>query len=286
MLEAAFRQESVNHITGGVSFLALLMHKKRTVLTVHDFTLLGRFHGMRRLIYLYLWYIFPIKRCAYVTVISEGVKQELLSHVRYDPARIRVIYDPVSPDFQANTKGFNSQKPVVLQVGTRDNKNLVRVAAALKGIRCHLRIIGNLSPEQEKALKDSTIEYSNVSGISDEQVVAEYVECDMLVFASTYEGFGMPITEANAVGRPVVTSNLPPMPEVAGDAACLVDPFDVDSIRTGVVRIIEDAEYRKALIKRGFRNVERFDPSVVAGQYAELYEEVATELKGQPCELG
>ena len=76
------------------------------------------------------------------------------------------------------------------------------------------------------------------------------------------------------MGRPVVTSNLLSMPEVAGDAACLVDPFDVASIRTGIHRVVRDAKYREELVARGFTNAERFRVEVIASQYAELYREI------------
>jgi glycosyltransferase involved in cell wall biosynthesis len=97
----------------------------------------------------------------------------------------------------------------------------------------------------------------------------------MLLFASTYEGFGLPIIEAQAVGRPVITSDLCSMPEAAGGAACLVDPYDVAAIRQAVLRVMEDHEYRDDLIARGLVNVERFRASKVAAQYAQLYRTVA-----------
>jgi glycosyltransferase involved in cell wall biosynthesis len=96
----------------------------------------------------------------------------------------------------------------------------------------------------------------------------------MVVFASTYEGFGLPIVEANATGRPVVTSNIFSMPEVAGDAGCFVDPFDASSIRAGIVRVVEDEAYRQGLIKKGFKNVKRFRADAIAHQYAELYNDL------------
>jgi glycosyltransferase involved in cell wall biosynthesis len=81
----------------------------------------------------------------------------------------------------------------------------------------------------------------------------------------------MPIVEANAVGRVVVTSNLLSMPEVAGGAAHLVDPFDVSSIRSGILKVIEDDSYREALITKGFANRKRFDTRQIAQEYAEIY---------------
>jgi glycosyltransferase involved in cell wall biosynthesis len=106
----------------------------------------------------------------------------------------------------------------------------------------------------------------------------------MVLFASTYEGFGLPIIEAQATGRPVVTSRVTAMPEVAGDGACLVDPYDVASIRSGVLRVLGDRGYRDSLVHRGFENVRRFEPGRIAAQYARLYEEVALHAasRGQP----
>jgi glycosyltransferase involved in cell wall biosynthesis len=87
----------------------------------------------------------------------------------------------------------------------------------------------------------------------------------------------MPILEAQTVGRPVVTSNLSSMPEVAGTAACLVDPLSVASIREGVQRVIQDAPYREGLIAAGFENVKRFQAETVARAYGEVYEGMKNE---------
>jgi glycosyltransferase involved in cell wall biosynthesis len=106
-------------------------------------------------------------------------------------------------------------------------------------------------------------------------MVQSYVECDMLAFPSTYEGFGMPILEAQAVERPVVTSSVASMPEVAGEGACLVDPFDVASIRAGVLRVMHDAAYRQSLVVAGRRNCARFSPREIAEAYARVYREIA-----------
>ena len=88
----------------------------------------------------------------------------------------------------------------------------------------------------------------------------------------------MPIVEANAIGRPVVTSNLDPMSTVAGTSACLVDPFNPAAIREGVLRVIRDDVYRAELIAQGFENAKRFEAGVVAAQYANLYRQLAADL--------
>ena len=274
VIEAAFRQGDVNHITGDVHFLAFLLRKRRTLLTIHDLVSVHRLRGLRRAVFFFFWYWLPVRRVALISVISESTKEDLLQHVNVDPGKVRVIHCPVSDDFEPGPKEFNAAKPIILQIGTGSNKNLERVAEALRAMPCHLRIVGKVSDEQVTTLQQSGIDYSCVSNISDEEIVQEYCQCDMLAFVSTYEGFGLPIVEAQATGRPVITSTVCSMPEVAGTAACLVDPFDVSSIREGILKIINDSAFRDRLIQQGFENVERFRPETIARQYVEFYREM------------
>lgn len=275
IIEAAFRQGDVNHITGDVHFLAFLLRKKRTLLTIADLVSVHRLTGWRRALFVFFWYWLPIKRVAAVSVISEATKQDLLQQIKVDPRKVRVVHCPVSDTLQPVVKEFNTVRPVILQVGTRSNKNVARVAQALHGVPCHLRVVGPLDEAQLAVLQQCGTGYSSVTNISDSQVTEEYRRCDLLVFASTFEGFGLPIVEAQATGRPVVTSNILSMPEVAGGAACLVDPFVVASIRAGLLKVINDAAYRDGLVKAGFENVKRFRPEQIARQYAAIYHELS-----------
>jgi glycosyltransferase involved in cell wall biosynthesis len=209
-----------------------------------------------------------------VTTISEASRQELLQHVACDPAKITTVPIPLPEGFSPSPKAFTQEWPRILQVGTGHNKNLERVAQALEGLPCHLRIIGKLSEHQRQALAESGVDWSADHDVSDEQMVQEYIDCDILVFSSTYEGFGLPIVEAQATGRPVITSNLCSMPEVAGEAAVLVDPYDVAGIRAGVLRVIQEETLREELIHKGLCNVERFRPAAIAHQYAALYRDL------------
>jgi len=274
MIEAAFRQGDVNHITGDVHFLAYFLRGKRTLLTIHDLVSVHRLKGWRRAMLLFFWYWLPVKCTAVVSVISASTKKDLLQYIKIDPGKIRVVYDCVSSDFRPYLRAFNFATPVVLQIGTGSNKNIGRVARALQGIPSHFRVVGNLDEVQLTILRKCGVEYSSVSNISDAQILDEYRQCDMLVFASTYEGFGLPIVEAQAIGRPVVTSTACSMPEVAGDAACLVDPLDVASIREGILKVINDTAYREELVRRGFENVERFQPEIIAQEYVDIYKEL------------
>jgi glycosyltransferase involved in cell wall biosynthesis len=275
LLEAPFHQGEINHITGDIHYLALVLAKRKTIITFHDCVGLHFLKGLRFLFYLWFWYRLPARRVAAITVVSEFTRQEVLRYTRCSPEIVRVIPNPLADGFRPSPRAFNARRPVLLQIGTGErNKNIGRIAEALRGIPCRLDIIGRLTERQRRTLQRNSISYTEQANLSDPEVVQHYRECDMVIFASTYEGFGMPIIEANAIGRPVVTSNLCSLPEVAGPAACMVDPFDSASIRQGVLKVINDPGYRAHLVTQGFENAKRFHPDAIAAQYAELYSEV------------
>lgn len=276
MMWAARNQGTINHITGDIHYLAITLKKRRTILTIHDCACLINSRGLKRWLLWLFWYRIPLSRSGLVTAVSEFTKAELLRYLKRRPQRISVIHDPYGQEFRPSPKAFNAGRPVILQVGTGWNKNLERVARALAGISCRLVIVGPLSRRQRAILEDNWIEYDNFVGISEAELVSLYRQCDIVVFASLYEGFGLPIVEAQAVGRPVVTSDRCSMPEVAGGAACLVDPECVSSIREGILRLIHGEDYRESLIRAGFENVKRFAPEHIAAQYADLYRSLAS----------
>ena len=272
--EAAFKQGDINHITGDVNYLCYFMRRKHTILTVHDCNFTFNATGFKKCLLWFFWFVIPFKRVACVTVISESTKQELLKYVRYSEGKIHVVPNCISPVFKYTPQAFNVTRPLILQIGTKVNKNILRLADALRDIPCKLEIIGNLTEKQKQSLVVNSIDYTNCTGITEDEMVKKYQSCDMLTFVSLYEGFGMPILEANAIGRPVITSNILSMPEVAGDAACLVDPYNIEDIRTGILRIIGDRQYREQLVINGLKNVGRYAPEIIAKQYAGLYREV------------
>lgn len=273
-LEARRRQGELTHVLGDVTYLALLLRRASTVLTVHDTEFLTRGSAPKRLLYRWLWLQLPVWRAAAVTVPSEAARRDLLATVRCEPGRVRVVPNPVLDAFVPDPRPAPAGPAVVLLVGTLPNKNLPRAAAALAGLDVRLVVLGHLDDAQRQSLNRTGLPVDNRVDLSDDDVVAAYRGCDLLLFVSTHEGFGMPVLEAQAVGRPVVTSDRPPMRDVAGGAAELVDPEDVASIRAGVRRVLDDAAHRDHLVAAGLRNVERFRPAAVAAGYAAVYAEV------------
>ena len=262
----------INHITGQIHYCALLLPSKRTIVTVHDVGMSG--NCIKRVLLKLFWFYLPLNHVRYITCISHTIKRELLALYPFLKDKTRVVYNPVNIRFQYIPKEFDQHLPIILHIGTRPNKNLERVIPALKGIHCHLRIIGKLTQQQMKLLHDSSVMYSNAFKLTDEEIVEEYKNCDIVSFPSLYGGFGMPIIEGQAIGRVVLTSNIDPMKEIANNSALLVDPCDVASIHDGFCQLIENAELRKSLIKRGLHNVVRFQPSVIAEKYLQLYNQI------------
>ncbi len=279
--EAAMRQGEVNHVTGDVHFLTMGLRRTRTILTIHDLVPLLYLRGWKRRIARLLWYRIPIRRVSWVTVVSSATRDELTREIGCDPAKVVVVPNFVAPRFAAVPAPPPRERPRILQLGTAWNKNIERLAEALEDVRCDLEIIGVLSDSQRAALDRHRIRYTQSSKLSDGEILRRYADCDLVAFVSVYEGFGLPILEANAVGRPVVTGSTSSMPEVAGKAACIVDPYDVASIRAGFLRVIADHEYRQALVAAGFENVRRFDAGTIAERYAALYRRVLGRAAAQ-----
>lgn len=277
ILEAALRQkkDSISHITGETYFLNLLMQKKRVVVTIHDCRFMERKRGLTKKIIQWLYLTGPVHNSSFVTAVSEITKKDIVRYTHCNPEKIIVIPNPIQSIFIPVPKCFNKTKPVLLQIGAAENKNLSRLTDAIKSIPCTLVLVGDVATNDLHKLKENKIDYIIKKNLNNDELYKEYINCDIVTFVSTFEGFGMPIIEANSVERAVITSTISSMPEVAGDAACLVNPFDVTSIREGIKKIIHDDIYREQLIENGRANRLRFDATAIASQYYQLYLKIA-----------
>ncbi|MDB9964276.1 glycosyltransferase family 4 protein [Vicingaceae bacterium] len=274
VIDSVFYQGDVNHITGDINYVALLLKKRKTISTILDLGILDRTSGIKRRILLDIWFKWPVKRSKWVTVISEATKQDLLKNVKCNSDKIKVVYVPISEGFKRVNKEFDRNCPTILQIGAASHKNLKGLIIAVKGISCKLLIIGRISESNLTLLNEYDIQFENKVGLPFEDVIHSYVSSDILFFASTFEGFGMPIIEAQTIGRPVITSNLLSMPEVGGDACVYVDPLNIMEIKVAISKIINEDGMRKELIDKGFENVKRFKGDKIAAQYEELYRDI------------
>jgi glycosyltransferase involved in cell wall biosynthesis len=278
MAAAAYASE-INHITGDVNFLAMGLRGRKTILTIHDF---GFFENpihsrVKHLVYRFFWFYLPLRSVNIVTVVSQFTKEKLKRYFNFPEHRIRVIPDPVKPVFQLRPKATLNDVPRVLMLGTGKHKNLDNLIEAAKGGGFHLDIVGWPAADELERLKEYGVAYTVYNNLTDEQVMERYVACDVLFIASLYEGFGMPIIEAQAVGRPVVTSNIGAMLEVGEGSAILVDPLAPDAIRNAIMALIADRGYYDEVVAKGLKNAARFDHKVISQQYLDLYRELAAQ---------
>ena len=254
-------------ITGTENYLLPFINSVKKVVVVHDVkSFLNNIFGVKKKLK-ELIFIKVLNKADKIVAISEQTQNELENY----GLKSDVIYDPVSPTFTFVNKNLDKECPIILHIGTNSNKNLHNTILALKGLKCFLRIVGKISAEDIKLLYDNNIEYSTCYNISDEELLEEYRNCDIVNFPSLYEGFGMPIIEGQATGRVVVTSNLSPMKDVAGGASILVNPRDVLSIRKGYIEAINNGD---KYVEKGLENVKRFSVSSITIQYFNLIKEL------------
>jgi glycosyltransferase involved in cell wall biosynthesis len=268
-------QGQLNHVTGDTNFSGLLLDSARTILTNHDCGYLNRTRGVRRWLLKKVWLDWPVKHAAAVTTVSSQIKTEIVEHSGCSPSKVHVIPNAVPESFSYHPRDEVSSRARILHLGTAPNKNLPRLIDALRGLPCTLVVVGDLDRAMLALLRESRLDFERYANVSSGKLLQLYHESDIVAFASLYEGFGLPILEAQAIGRPLVTSNRMPMREIAGLGACLVDPESVAEIRAAILRIIGDAAYRKSLVANGLVNVEHYRPAAIAEQYLQLYEQVA-----------
>ena len=276
-----WRENTLTHVTGDIYFAALAAPRP-VVITVHDLEMLRRTEGLKRTLLKTLWIDWPSRKADAVTTVSAETRRRLLDACpRLDKRKVHVVPNSVSDDFFPFPKDFPSDRPQILQVGTKPNKNVERLIEAVRPLNCELTIIGSETAHLNNLLDRMQVSAKFMTNLNDRQIVEAYRSSDILAFVSLEEGFGLPIIEAQRTGRPVVTSNISAMPEVAGDGACLVDPYDVQSIRQGIERVISDADYRRQLVEAGFKNANRFDRNEIAQLYLDIYQHVGAEIS--PC---
>lgn len=276
--EAIKFQSEINHITGDVHFLALGLPRKSSLLTIHDLGMVRHPNPVLRMFLWLIWVWIPVRRLNYITAISEETKREIVRFTKCPPSKVTVIPNYVDPEIKSVKKEFNAKNPEFLHIGIAPNKNLERTINALSKIPCVLHIVGKIDTHIKGCLVAHNVAYQNHYQVSDQQLRELYVRCDGLLFCSTLEGFGMPILESQATGRVVITSNCSSMPEVAGDGAYFVDPFDVLSIRQGINEVIHNSELRENLIRNGLENVKMYTVQRTADLYLKLYCQISNNL--------
>ncbi len=274
VLEVRRNRAGINHITGDTNFFAIGLPRRSTILTILDCGFMNDKKGISKWIMKKFWLELPVKNSEIVTAISEATKQDIIKYTQCPADKIKIVPIVIKSTFAFSPKEFNKNYPTILHIGISPNKNLERHAQALAGLPCHFHVIGKVSEAQIALFKQLNLDYKISFNLSQTELQNAYSQADILLFCSTIEGFGMPILEAQTVGRVVITSPISSMPEVGGDAVCYADPFNVNDIRIAIDKVIENDAYRNNLIALGFENIKRFNPETVALQYSDLYAKI------------
>jgi glycosyltransferase involved in cell wall biosynthesis len=262
----------------------------RTIVTMHDLIFLRfpqYFKSIDRKIY-NKKFRHACRVATRIHAISEQTKQDLMSYFLIPEEKIRVIYQSINPVFFERVEEVKKhelrskyQLPprFVLTVGTVEpRKNLLGLLEGMIQSKTYipLVVVGKLTDFQQKVQKfiEADLNRLNVlflSHIQDDELAVLYQMAEVMVYPSFFEGFGLPVAEAQASGCPVITSATSSLPEAGGDAALYVNPEKPEEIGAALGNLLADQELRESLINKGIANAQRFTPANFARQLKHLY---------------
>jgi glycosyltransferase involved in cell wall biosynthesis len=270
----------------------------RSVVTIHDcIHLMFPQYLPNRMAYAYarasMWA--AARRSDCILTVSEASKRDILHFFNVPPEKIVVVYNAIDDHFWVTPpdedvarvrERYQLDHQFVLYVGNiKPHKNLVRLIESFAEFRqsgfedVKLLIIGDeisKLPALRRAVHRHKLhKHVRFLGYVSEQTLGIlYRLAAVFVFPSLYEGFGLPPLEAMASGTPVVTSNVSSLPEVAGDAAVLVDPYDIDSIVDGLRRVVGDPALAAELRRRGLVRAREFSWERSVERTRQVYQDV------------
>ena len=215
------------------------------------------------------WFRLPIKNSSLVTYISNFTRLEIEKKIYKKDKFSYVIPVPLTKNLSFRVN--KNIKKKVLIIGTAIHKNIKNMILGLIGLNIELTIIGDINNEIKNLLKLNKINYKNFADIDDKKMVNVLIKNDILLMASTYEGFGMPIIEAQASGLAVVTSNLEPMKSVAGKNAVYVDPKNSKDIKKKISKLLNNQNYFLKIINNGRKNSLKYSSKIINNRYQKLY---------------
>jgi len=275
-----------------------------SVATIHDlgFDYFPEAHTDRQRFYLRWSTGHNSQRSRRIATDSQATKEDLIHLFDVNEAKIDVIYPGIDPQLRPVTERdqlaavrdkYDITSPYLLYIGTiQPRKNLDRLAEAFiaSNVKAQLVLAGKVGWQAQKIIKqiedlrelalanDPNLERNPIllpGFVFDEDKAALIAGAEAMLFPSLYEGFGFPVVESNVCGTPVLCSNTSSLPEIAGEAALLVDPLDIGAIARGIERITTDEDYRQRLVDAGYHNSKRFDWDQAADQLLQTLERAA-----------
>ena len=250
-----------------------------SVATVHDlgYHYFPEAHTRRQRVYLRWSTRHNSQRSRRVIADSNATKEDLATHYGIDQGKVDVIYPGIDPSLRPVTDKsqleqtqakYGIKAPYLLFIGTlQPRKNLERLieAYAASGLKHQLVLAGKKGWHAQPIMKQIEAQDNSVQNrillpgyVEDNDKAALISGASAVVFPSLYEGFGFPVVEGNVCETPVLCANTSSLPEIAGDAALLIDPLDAVGLADGIYRLVRDQSLRDELIQAGRQNARRF----------------------------
>ncbi len=275
--------------------------KIKTVLTVHDcrYLALPQFYSANEVKTYREQMTRSLDRADRIGADSEFTRQEILSYFPIHEDRVKVIHNGFSPwvaqdaHWEENVTRFLEEKNIpqsyLLYLGVLDpRKNLRNLIDALASSKAKSKEFPDLllvgierkqwmkSEEARRARELEIFGHIHIAGLLEKDLAWGLTQKSLaLCYPSLYEGFGFPPLEAMSAGVPVLAGRSSSIPEICGDAACFVDPLNIEEMSEGLNKIVSDSDYRQVLIQSGYRRIQQFSWQKAVEQYVSLYHEAA-----------
>lgn len=281
----------------GPSFVVPFLKSCKNIITIYDLAFLASPESFTIITRLYFKiFLTPsIYLADHIIAISQATKKDIIKYFKINPEKISIVYGALSPSIkkvinknilQETKKKYNLPDKYILFTGLiSPRKNIVRALHAYARIHIeipHKFVItgkkGWLYNDVFKTVKKLNLEKKVIftGYVPDNDLCALYTLSDIFIFPSLYEGFGLPILEAMTCDAPVITSNISSMPEVAGNAALLVNPYNIQEITEAIKKLYTDKKLRQTLIKKGRNQIKKFTWKKSAQETLKIYEKLAS----------
>lgn len=248
------------------------------VTTVHDFTYEKFGHGMSAFVHK-MQKFYAIRHSDYIVCISKNTKDDLLKFMPdINPNKIRIIYNGVSNDYYPiNTNRWDELGEYVVFVGSRQSyKNFRFTVEAIKDTIYNLVIVGSSLNDEEIYFLNKTLgdkRYKCVGYLSNKELNELYNQAYCLAYPSIYEGFGIPVIEAQKAGCPVIAYNASSIPEIIGPTPLLLNKYSIEDFHSKL-NLLKNISIRKNIVKSGLENSRKFSWVKMGQQYVNLYNEI------------
>ncbi len=240
-----------------------LIHPKNSVVTIHglEYEYCPKTYPYNHLKYLRWSTKYTLKHARKIIAVSENTKKDLIELYKGNPDKIEVVYHGFK---HVRPLGSNiNMDPYILFIGRIEiRKNIHGLIKAFELLKKRYKVPHKLvlaGPIPRSGIFDTKRSDLKFLGyVSEQEKLQLFQNAEMFILPSFYEGFGMPILEAQSSGCPVITSNISSMPEVAGQGALLINPKNIEEIAEMMYKIISDSQLKKDLIEKGYENIKRF----------------------------